>query len=269
MTGKKIAYLGDKNSHTFSAAQEMVSLNQNEFISFSRVRECIEECANGNVDMAIVPIENSVEGSVNETGDALAEMDVFIVSERACAIRHSLIGFADTNFKKVKTIYSHPQALSQCREYLDKNFPKAERVALNSTSDALTHIKSNKCLAIARACNGFDLEILEGNIEDYGNNTTRFVTLSKKPDYAGDKCSVIISVGNKSGQLLKALQVFADNNLNMTKIESRPSKRKLGEYIFYIDFIFTGGKDGLEQFFEKLSVATSYIKFLGLYPKSD
>ncbi len=265
----KIAYLGDKNSHTYNAGQEMFG-SSNEFISFSRVRECIQACDAGLADRAIVPIENSVEGAVTETGDALAEIDVYIVGEIACGIAHCLVGYKDTNFKKVKTIYSHPQALSQCREFLDKNFPLAERIARSSTSDALMQIKSNKALAIARSCDGYeDLNVLQSNVQDYYNNTTRFVAVSKEPIYSGEKCSVVISVGNKSGLLLKALQVFADNNLNMTKIESRPSKRKLGEYIFYIDFMFNKSKAELDNFFKKLSVATSYIKFLGLYSKSD
>lgn len=259
----KIAHLGDSNSYTYMAMQEL-SLGSADYISATTIAGCIKLVDNGSVDMAVVPIENSVEGTVTETEDTLFDSSVYISKEIVCSINHSLIGIKGASIGSIKKVYSHTQAINQCRHYLAKTFPSAEIIPVSSTSKALELIKDKSECAIARK--PLDGQaVLQNNIQDYKDNATRFLLLQKNPSFVGSKCSVILSISNEPGQLLKALQVFADANLNLTKIQSRPAKTSLGKYIFYIDFKLNGGKDELNKFLPSLQAVTEQIKFLGLY----
>ena len=246
----KIAYFGDKNSHTFAAASALYG-NGNEYIGRETVRGVVGELFCG-ADIAVVPAENSVEGYVNETLDCLL-------------IHQSLVVYRGAKAEDIQTVYSHPQALSQCRNFLAENFPHATLTAARSTSDGLKKIIGKSTAAIARSTDRADTEILRRNIEDYDSNTTRFIALSKSPSFSGENCSIVFDTPNESGALVSVLNAIARAGLNMTKIQSRPAKTKLGRYLFFVDFTFRGDKTELTQFLASLQKETAMLKFLGKY----
>ncbi len=259
----KIAYFGDKNSHTFAAAGALYK-SGGEFIGFDSVREVIRSLG-GASDVAVVPVENSVEGYVNETLDCLLTESVYVSREAVMPIHQSLIAYKGAAADDIEIIYSHPQALSQCRKYLSENFPRATLTAAASTSDGLKKIRSKATAAIARTTDRTDTEILRRNVEDYESNTTRFVALGKVPSFSGEICSIVFETRNEPGALVSVLNAIARAGLNMTKIQSRPAKTKLGRYIFFVDFTFGGSKDELMAFLAELQKYTETLKFLGKY----
>lgn len=259
----KIAYFGDKNSHTFAAASALYG-NGNEYIGRETVRGVVGELFCG-ADIAVVPAENSVEGYVNETLDCLLAESVYISREIAMLIHQSLVVYRGAKAEDIQTVYSHPQALSQCRNFLAENFPHATLTAARSTSDGLKKIVGKSTAAIARSTDRADTEILRRNIEDYDSNTTRFIALSKSPSFSGENCSIVFDTPNESGALVSVLNAIARAGLNMTKIQSRPAKTKLGRYLFFVDFTFRGDKTELTQFLASLQKETAMLKFLGKY----
>lgn len=259
----KIAYFGDPNSHTYAAAAALFG-EKEEFVGFATVREVVSALF-GGADTAVVPMENSVEGYVNETLDCLLRESVYIEREIVMPIHQSLVVSGGADKEDIKTIYSHPQALSQCRNYLAENFPHAEVCAAKSTSDGLTKITDKSIAAIARSAGGENLKILSENIEDYDSNTTRFIVLVKNPTFKGNNCSIIFETQNTPGALVNVLNTIAREGLNMTKIQSRPAKTKLGRYVFFADFTFGGDKAELTDFLSKLQAETGMLKFSGKY----
>lgn len=259
----EIAYFGDVNSHTFAAASALFDKKE-KFVGFETIREVVSALGDG-ADYAVVPMENSVEGYVNETLDILLGESVYIAREIIMPIHQSVIACTGAAKEDIKTIYSHPQALSQCRKFLSRNFPNAEIVASKSTSDGLKKITDKNIAAIARSSCGENTCVMFPNVEDYDSNTTRFVVLSKKPTFEGNNCSVIFETANVPGALANVLLLIAHEGLNMTKIQSRPAKTKLGRYVFFVDFTFCGDKDELMAFLSKLQPNTEMLKFSGKY----
>lgn len=258
-----ITYLGDENSHSYAAAAAVAG----DKVGKTSIRSVIRAVAAEQADECVVPIENSIEGTVNECVDTLLGAGLYIKREILLPIHECLIGKAGAKKEDLKIVYSHPQALSQCRKYLEKNFMHVTVEALSSTSAALQKVTDVSVGAIARRPSA-GLEVLESDIEDYENNTTRFVVLSRTPSYEGEKVSVVFDTANEPGALLSVLEVFKENRLNLTKIESRPGKSGLGHYIFYVDFLMKGGKDELFDIMTKLGKRTSFLKFLGKYERS-
>ena len=259
----EIAYFGDRNSHTFAAASAAFDKKE-KFVGFDTIRQVVSALLSG-ADVAVVPMENSVEGYVNETLDCLLSQSVYISREIILPIHQSLIAAKGAKKEDIKTIYSHPQALSQCRKYLAENFPEAALVASKSTSDGLKKITDKSIAAIARNSDGENTFVMSANVEDFDANTTRFVVLSKKPTFDGNNCSIIFETANVPGALAKVLITLADKGLNMTKIQSRPAKTKLGRYVFFVDFVFDGDKDELMEFLSVLQRSTEMLKFSGKY----
>ena len=259
----RIAYFGDKNSHTYAAASSLYK-SGGEYTGHETVRKVIG-ALDGGADIAVVPVENSVEGYVNETLDCLLSESIYISREAILPIHQSLVCFKGAKAEDIKTIYSHPQALSQCRNYLSAHFPNAALEASHSTSDGLKKITDKSVAAIARSSGEGNTEILAANIEDYDSNTTRFLALGTTPSFSGDNCSIVFETANVPGALAAVLGVIAGEGLNMTKIQSRPAKTKLGRYIFFVDFIFTQDKEKLMSFLARLQKETAMLKFLGKY----
>lgn len=259
----KIAYLGDEYSHTYSCAAKLIS-SEDILVAYPTIRGSLLSVFEGKSEMCVSPLENSVEGTVNECIDAILDLNLYIQKEMIEPIHEHLIGFKNAKKSDLKIIYSHPQAISQCRKYLETNFMPITIEAQASTSAGMKKITDISIGAIAGNCNK-DLCILEENIEDYKSNATRFVLLGKKPSFDGNKVSIVFTSLNEPGALLKVLQVIADFKLNMTKIESRPHKSGLGKYIFYIDFNFNKDKTELTKVLEKISEKTNFLKFLGKY----
>lgn len=258
----KIGYFGEKSSHTYACAQE--NFPDARLIGFSSMAAAAEAVEKGEIDGAVVPIENSVGGSVGDCLDALKKYDVYITAQYLRPIVHSLIGVDGAVRSDVKKIYSHPQAIAQCDGYIKKNFPDALVIAVSSTSEALKIIKNRDEAALARKPEKGQT-VLEKDVQDAKDNTTRFVLLQKQPRFQGKNVSVLFETQHRPGALLKALSVLADFNLNMTKLESRPSRDGIFEYWFYVEFTCDGGKDTLMRVMQKLSECAGFIKFAGCY----
>jgi prephenate dehydratase len=239
----KIAHLGPKGTYTEAAAQAYGETLQGinfDLEPYANIASTLEAVANGSAKLAIVPAENSIEGAVTMTADTIWQLDTKLQIQQAIVlpIRHVLISTA-TNLSEITTVYSHPQALSQCQEWLQQHLPHAERIADTSTTAALGTLAANprlSAISSVRAANLYSLPILAQPINDYPDNQTKFWAIGLQPTVAGNCTSVAFSLrSNTPGGLMTALGYFANRNLNLSRIASRPSKRSLGDYLFFID----------------------------------
>lgn len=272
----KIAVLGPKGTFTDEAAQRYFKEGKVGYVG--TITQAFKEVSSGKAEYGVVPIENSTEGSVSETIECLRKYDVYIDGEIYHLIQHVLAGVGE--LKNVKKIRSHPQAMRQCMKKLKlvKGLPKLITQLKSgedySTALAMASVAKLKDPSIAaigskNAAKKYGLKILIDNLSDMPDNETRFFVISKKAhEKTGkDKTSILFAVKDEAGSLYKLLGVFADSNLNLTKIESKPSKEKKWEYIFLIDL--EGHKDDkkIEKVLEKVKKQTTYYKLLGSYPR--
>jgi chorismate mutase/prephenate dehydratase len=235
--------------------------------SFDGVFESVKT---GDVDYGVVPIENSIEGSVNRTYDLFLEYDLKVCGEIIIRISHCLIAHKGTSIDQIKTVYSHPQALAQCRKFLERH--KLKTISTFDTAGSVKMIKEDQlmdaaAIASERAAQIYDMTILEREIEDIKNNSTRFFVLDKQDSaYSGkDKTSIIFAAKSTPGALNKVLKEFSDRNINLTKIESRPTKQTPWEYHFYLDFEGHRIETKCQQALESIKDKTLFIKILGSY----
>ena len=233
--------------------------------------------SSGVTDQGVVPIENSLEGSVTFTLDLLiSQAGLSIYNEVVLPIEHYLMAKPGTRAPNVQVIYSHPQALGQCRNFLERCFPQAERTASLSTISAVTDMQESSVPAASisprRAAELYDVEIIGRDIQDNPNNVTRFAVLNKS-DHAPtgrDKTSLCFSFERDApGSLYGALGEFAKRNINLAKIESRPTKETLGQYIFLIDCEGHREDRMVKEAIEALSSTVTLLKVLGSYPRWD
>ena len=273
---RKIGYLGPAGTFSEQAALLYVQKCPGELIPYSDVPELIMAVQNGALHGAVVPIGNVLEGTVNITIDTLAhEADLKITAEQVLAVHQCLIAQDGVDKSEVKEIVSHPQALAQCRHFLHAHFPGVPVRAVNSTAAGAMEVKNSSlpiaAIANRRAAEIFGLNILMENIEDISNNCTRFVVLSHEdvPPTGRDKTSIVFSVSDKPGSLLKALSIFADLGINLTKIESRPMRTQLGEYLFFVDFEGHARDETAARALDALKAMSTYFKHLGSYPRSE
>jgi prephenate dehydratase len=260
-----VAILGPKGTFTETAARKL--FGEAELTHCDTVEEVFDSVDNG-ADYGVVAIENSLEGSVNTTMDCLMEYDVNIFKEAVLDIHLCLMAAPKTTPGDIRTIISHPHALPQCKKFLKKNFPQAKARAHESTAAAMKEIKERSLRDTAavgprESAAIYGLEVLFENIED-APSQTRFLAVSKKPGI-GDKTSIIFALKDRPGALSAALKDFADRGINLTRIESRPSKRKLGEYSFYVDFAGSLQEPKVKEVLSSLKEKTSFIKVLGSY----
>ena len=261
----KTAFLGDEYSHTYAACKVFCG-EKTECIGYRTAREVAEAAANGECDMCVLPVENSVEGSVTSTADVLLDFPLFIRAETARAVHHGFIVKEGATLADIREVYSHPQALAQCAKWLAGNVGSAEQIAVHSTSRALKLLDTKEKAAVA-ALPARGQKELFSHIEDYASNATRFLLLSTRVADSGDRASVIFAAKNRPGGLLSVLKVFEVCGMNMTYIQSRPSKSGLGDYIFFVDFTLPEGNEAasLERLLVLLGEWTSFCKFLGRY----
>ena len=265
-----IAYFGDKLSHTYAAAVSLFASGAHsecDFIGYSTVYDALNAVKRGECDTAVVPIENSFEGTVTASEDALGQFGLYIVGETVLGIKQNLIALPGVSLRDIKKVYSHPQALAQCRASLRKLVPNAAAVEVAYTSAGLDMLDSHSA-AIARVPKEGQVFLCDG-IEDSSDNCTRFLAVRAKPALTGEKVSVLFSAENKPGALLDALEELRVRGLNMTKIESRPSKKKMGTYVFYVDFIVPDGEGELASVLEALEKKTRGVQYLGRYKQAN
>lgn len=243
-----------------------------ELIPYCTIPAVLESVANGECSYGVVPIENSIEGPVGITLDSLAhKFDLKIFKEIIIPINQNLIVNPGCTMDDIEDVYSHAQALAQCQEFVSRN--KIQPHYAVSTARAAKDIigcNSKAAIGNAKIVELYGLEILKSNIQDMDNNETRFVVVSKKQhEKTGkDKTSIIFSIyEDKPGGLYKILGIFQKNNINLTKIESRPSKKGLGKYLFFVDFNGHVEDDLVKEILDEIEENTYYLKILGSFPE--
>lgn len=243
-----------------------------ELVPYCTIPAVMESVAGGESEFGIVPIENSIEGPVGITLDSLAhKFDLKIFKEIIIPINQNLIVNPGTNMEDIEDVYSHSQAISQCQEFISKN--KIQPHYAISTANAAKNIighKNHAAIGNSKAAELYNLEILESNIQDNDNNETRFVVLSKKYHKCTgkDKTSIIFSIyEDRPGGLYNILGIFQKNNINLTKIESRPSKKGLGKYLFFVDFDGHIDDNLIKNIIDEIKENTYFLKVLGSYPQ--
>ena len=270
---KRLSYLGPAGTYSEEAA--ILYDPQAELVPFPTIPAVCRAVSDGLADEGIVPIENSIEGSVVYTLDYLiSETDLSIFNEVVLPIQHCLMMKPGTAAADVRIIYSHPQSLAQCRHYLEDNFPDAEPIASLSNSAAVNDMMESGSTAAAiapqRAAELYGAEIIGHGIQDVTNNVTRFVLLGwKDHEPTGvDKTSLCFTFAQDApGSLYNALGVFASRNINLAKIESRPTKETLGRYNFVVDCEGHRENEPLREAIQSLDTLVSGLKVLGSYPR--
>lgn len=267
-----LGYLGPSGTFSQQAAAEW-SRGKEEIKEYSTIYSAILAVQNGDIDRAIVPIENSIDGSINTTLDALAfDVDLFITGEYILHISENLMVKKGARKEDIKIITSHPQPIGQCSRLLSHEFADRKIEFTDSTAAAAKRVSESDgsvaCIGSSASAELYRLDILCSDCGDDANNSTRFVIVEKNPAKSvtqHDKTSVVFAVDNKPGSLYSAIELLAASKINMTKIESRPMKDKLGKYVFFIDI--DGNIDDASIYFalDKLRQNTYFYKFLGSY----
>ncbi|WP_373528037.1 prephenate dehydratase [Nostoc sp.] len=241
------------------------------------ISQSLHAVANGQAHLAVVPVENSIEGSVTITLDTLWQLDSLRIQlALVLPIAHMLISCA-TSLDSIKTVYSHPQALAQCQGWLERFLPTVQIIPNNSTTEALQRLEQNTttaAIASSRAAQLYNLPILASGINDYPENFTRFWVVSKDELDAeyhasttnASHTSLAFSMpANTPGALVKPLQIFAQLGINLSRIESRPTKRSLGEYLFFMDLEADANQAQMQSALAELTMHTEILKILGTY----
>jgi len=267
----KIAYLGPEGTFTQSAALKHFGHSVTT-TALASIDQVFREVESGACQYGVVPVENSIEGVVNHTLDMLINSALLICGEVELRIHHHLLSNED-DIKKVNKIYSHQQSLAQCRGWLDTQLLQAERIAVNSNAEAARLASeeiSTAAIAGEIASDYYNLPILVSNIEDEPDNTTRFLIIGRHDTLPSgtDKTSLLFSTPNKPGALHDMLACFAENNVSMTRIESRPSRQSMWDYVFFVDVEGHAKDEQVAAALEKLKENAAMVKLLGSYPQA-
>ncbi|MGH9510928.1 MAG: prephenate dehydratase [Terriglobales bacterium] len=267
----KVAIQGEPGSFSHEAAKHMAPGCK--IVPCARSREVFQSLERGSVGAAVIPIENSLAGSVTEHFDLLLESKVFIQAEFRLRIVHNLIAARGVKFRDLRRAYSHPVALDQCRDFFRRH-PRIEATPFYDTAGSVKHVISQNLrdaagIASKHAAAAYKGSILRAGIEDDKRNFTRFFLLRRKRRIlpGADKTSVAFGLRNLPGALYRALRVFESRDINLSKIESRPMRGRPWEYVFYADFL--RGDDRLaRQALKELAAVADLVKVLGVYPSA-
>lgn len=275
---RKLLFLGPRGSYSDFAKNKFIDafdLNcvSTNLKSISGIIKALKDENNEDI-AAVIPIENSIEGIVRETLDNLSSLKkegFKILAETTLNVEHALIGFCDKK-SEIKVVRSHPQALAQCKRYLQANFADSliEEATL-STSAAIRSLSKEEpsiaAIGSVECARMYDIPVVEEKINDEENNQTRFIFLGKflAPQTGNDKTSITFSTENKAGALSKILTILEENNINMSYIDSRPSKKELGEYVFYIDFEGHINDEKVQKAFDKIKPLVKMFYIIGSY----
>jgi chorismate mutase/prephenate dehydratase len=268
----RVAYLGPEG--TFSQAATLKHFGHAVIsLPMAAIDEVFREVVAGAVNFGVVPVENSTEGAVNHTLDSFLEHDLVICGEVELRIHHHLLVGETTKTDRITRIYSHAQSLAQCRKWLDAHYPNVERVAVSSNADAARRVKSewnSAAIAGDMAATLYGLDKLYEKIEDRPDNSTRFLIIGNQevPPTGDDKTSIIVSMRNKPGALHELLMPFHANGIDLTRIETRPSRSGKWTYVFFIDFVGHHRDPLIKDVLEKIASEAVAVKVLGSYPKA-
>lgn len=266
----EIAYLGPEGTYTQAAVYKHFG-NAVQARPLAAINEIFRDVEAGNADYGVVPVENSTEGVVNYTLDMFATSSLMICGEVSLPVHHHLLK-REGQLDSVTEIYAHSQSFAQCRQWLDRKLPKAERITVASNGEGARMAAEMDGAAIAGkpAAERYDLNIIAANIEDEPDNTTRFLVIGRQivPPTGSDMTSILLSSHNKPGALYDLLRPFADAGVNLTRIESRPSRRAQWDYNFFVDIEGHSQDPAIKTVLEGLKDEAAFFKFLGSYPKA-
>lgn len=267
----RVAYLGPEGTFTQLAARRMFGL-QARYREVATIDAVFEAVESGDATYGVVPFENSTEGAVSMTSDALLESNLLIRQEYVLPIAHCLLSRA-ASLSRVEVVYSHPQALAQCRSWIAKHLPRAQVVQTTSTAAAAREAQvDDRAAAIAAdiAAEIHDLPIVRANVHDRAENATRFVVLgqSDAPPTGEDRTTIAFDVPDERGALRRVLSVLEDADVNLTRIESRPNRNQPWHYVFLVDVEGHRSEPALARAIAAVSKATDFVKVLGSYPRA-
>lgn len=268
-----IGYLGPAGTFCEEAARRYKGQGKENLMPYRSIREVFGAVEKGDVKSGIVPIENTYEGPVNQTLDLMTgEHNVRISGEIIIPIQQNLLTHPGVSKREIDCILSHPQALAQCREYLNAHYAGVALLEVPSTAEAArlvaTSAETWAAIATRAAAEAYGLQILAADIQDQSNNATRFVVLSSEDGcyVPGCKTSLLIYVLDRPGALFKVLQEFYERDINLCKIESRPTRTRMGDYLFFIDIEGHRHEDRVEQALTAVAALAAVVRVLGSYP---
>ena len=265
----RIAFLGPKATFGHQAALERFG-SAAEYLPAAGNPDVIGEVERGVADYGVIPIENSIEGPVGETQDRLVDTELKVCDEITIAVAHFLLGRSAID--EVRTVYSHPQAAAQCRRWIAQHLPGRDVVDVASTGLAAERVATESgtaAIATRLAADVFGLQVLAGNIQDYAHNYTRFWVIgprmSERPT-GRDKTAFVFSIRDRVGALRDVIEVFADAQISLSAIQSRPSKRKAWDYVFFVELRGHATDPAVEQALRAVEQHTVFLKVLGSWP---
>ncbi|MEW5958936.1 MAG: prephenate dehydratase [Chloroflexota bacterium] len=273
ITDWRVAFQGERGAYSEAAAVTFFG-DSAQVVPCPDFDAVFEAVTTGQAERGVLPVENSLAGSIHRNYDLLLRYELSIVGEVQIPIAHQLIALPGVNLADIKKVYSHPQALAQCERSITKLLPHAERVTTYDTAGSIKMIKEQGLtegagLASERAARIYDMQILQPDMQDDVENYTRFVVVAPQPvvPEGEAKTSIVFSMDNVPGSLFKSLAVFALRDIDLTKIESRPLQGKRWQYFFYIDFIGSQYEERGRNALNHLQEITSFFKVLGSYPR--
>ena len=266
-----VAYLGPEGTYTQAAALKHFG-GSVKAIPVSAIDEVFREVESGSVNYGVVPVENSTEGMVNQSMDLFVNATSQICGEVHLRIHHNLLS-RESDLKNISKIYSHQQSLAQCRGWLSANMQGVECISKSSNAEAArcaAEDENSAAIASVEAAEKYGLSVLSSNIEDETHNTTRFLIIGQqktKPS-GKDKTSLLLSVRNSPGALYALLEPFRNHNVSMTRVESRPSKLGMGDYVFFVDIEGHVDDENIKAALSEVEKEAAMVKILGSYPRA-
>lgn len=275
MNARSVSFQGEPGAYSELAAYEYYG-DRIKTLPCQTFEEVFQNVGGGKSDIGLIPVENSLAGSIHRNYDLLLRHDLFIVGEYHLRVIHCLLALPGTSLEQVKQVHSHPQALAQCEANLKKL--GVQEIAEADTAGSARLIKeknkpSSSALASMRAAQVYQLDILVEHMEDNPANFTRFLAISnhplnvESPDKGDYKTSIVFNLANKPGALFKALSVFALRDIDLTKIESRPIQGQPWEYMFYVDFAGHAEQGNCQRALDHLTELAPFLRRLGSYPR--
>ena len=271
--GVRVAYLGPAATYTHEAAIQQFG-QMADLLPFATTAEIFAAVEGDEAEFGVVPIENSSEGVVSHTLDLFVESPLTICAEIHVAVHHDLMSKSGDT-RRIKAVYSHAQGLAQCRQWLELNLGNVPQHSTHSTAQAAEHVShDDAAAAIAShvAAEIYGLKVVRSGIEDHANNTTRFLVIGRNPprQSSRDITSLLFSIKrDQAGALYRALEPFAENGVNLTRIESRPTKARAWEYIFFCDFEGHTDEPRVGKAIDELRPRCDFVKVLGSYPQAE
>ena len=268
----KVAFLGPEGTFTQEAALKHFGASAIS-VPMSAIDEVFREVSAGACHYGVVPVENSTEGVISHTLDSFMESSIKICGEVELRIHHHFMVGENTNNDNITRVYSHAQSLAQCRLWLNSKYPNIERVAVSSNAEAAKRVQgewNSAAIAGDMSCELYNLEKLWEKIEDRPDNSTRFLIIGREavPPSGDDRTSIVVSVNNKPGALHNLLEPFRRHNVDMTRLESRPSRSSKWSYVFFIDFIGHIDDQAVNLVLQELTDEVADLKILGSYPRA-